>query len=140
MPSSDEARRRLQTLSREQLRGNVPLGKALPGSRRSVSRECRFVEDWTAGEGGSRSRSIRASVSDCMQLSLDGIRNSLRGTSSLFGCRGHRAGGHVLGVQKSYKHTMTILNKKVICQQLQHFIFLKFGCVLLIKLIAYNTK
>lgn len=86
MSSSDEARRRLRTLSREQLRGRLPRGKALAGSSRSVSREHRLVDDWAAGDGGSRSRSIRASVSDCMQLSLDGIRNSFRGTSSLFGC------------------------------------------------------
>lgn len=96
MSSSDEARRRLRTLSWEQLRGNVPRGKVMLGSSRSVSRERRLVEDCAAGEGGSRSCSIRASVSDCMQLSLDGIRNSFRGTSSLFGCQGKRAKGACL--------------------------------------------
>lgn len=105
MSSSDEARRRLRTLSREQLRDKVPLGKAMPGSSRSVSRERCLAEDWTAGEGGSRSCSIRASVSDCMQLSLDGIRNSLRGTSSLLGCQRKKAGGHVSGVQVAVRRT-----------------------------------
>lgn len=107
MSSSDEARRRLRTLSREQLRDKVPVprGKVMPGSSRSVSRERCLVEDWTAGEGGSRSCSIRASVSDCMQLSLDGIRNSLRGTSSLLGCQRKKAGGHVSGVQAAVRRT-----------------------------------
>lgn len=123
MSSSDEARRRLRTLSREQLRGKLPLGKLMPGSSRSVSRERCLVEDWAAGEGGSRSCSIRASVSDCMQLSLDGIRNSLRGTSSLFGCDRQKAGAYVSSVQ------MTISQKKVICQQYSW----KFCCVLHIK-------
>jgi len=100
MSSRDEVRRRLWTLSTEPLRGSGPPWKALPGSRWSVSREQRLVEDWAAGDGGSRSCSIRASVSDCMQLSLDGRRNSLRGTSSLLGWRGQRAGSLVSGGQK----------------------------------------
>lgn len=108
MSSSDEARRRLRTLSLEQLRGNVPRGKACMGSSRSVRRERRLVEGWAAGDGGSMSCSIRASVSDCIQLSLDGIRNSFRGTSSLFGCQGRAIRHKLLWILRKWRPCVSL--------------------------------
>lgn len=66
-PSNEEARRRPLSRGDEQRR----LGSSC------VRGACVAVVG-----GASGSCSIRASVSDCTQLSLDGMRNSLRGTSS----------------------------------------------------------